>query len=1066
MEQRTFSPPNVRYDSEIEFCVPSWERKRKYVSWKHWFTTKSASRKKQRDQKTARFKLFEIAHYAGAVILEIGLRGQGNSAVSIQAAKDAGWSSQYFAIESDVNSIKRIHSKFLRKRIDNSAVFFKGSLPEFRNAIPIIPTMVVLNQRTNLNGVLSHLSLFLAEGTPVLIQNCFQAQTKLPNWNAEAFEYCGRFGDSVLLKTDVGGSDSALGFDGAEFESAKSSLCVGTKGMVQNRGVRFQNGSQENRRRSEKKWPFKRESMECPSTLPDGSPWPKISIVTPTYNQGQYIEETINSVIQQGYPNLEYIVVDGASTDQTSEILDRYRDSFDCLISEPDKGQSDAINKGMQVATGDILTWLNSDDLLTPGALHSMAMAFWKSRADMVVGTVQFLQDGEITGEHLTSCPNGPLQLSELLDLDNNWLKGRFFYQPELMFTRDLWERAGGYVDENLYYSMDHELWLRFAIAGANIHVVGRPTVMYRVHDQQKTHDDYRPELRTVNRRYIEKYGGPDPHKSPLQPKKYRVTFVNDVGTRYGAGIAHGRLRDSLVAAGHSASMICAQESGQSQVKTAAELYLEIERSSPDLVVFGNLHKASLDMSLVDNVSERWPSVFVMHDLWLATGRCCYTSHCEKFQSNCDSSCPAASEYPAMNPEQIEAAYNTKLNVVSKPRKVVVMANSEWTKEVAETSAITNKAVLKTLKYGFPTHVFKRRDQSVCREVLGLPQDAFIVLFASVNVADERKGVRHLFEALSRLKLENLLPVCIGMAAAVSDLYPGTITMGYVEDPYQSALMYSAADVFVGPSLQEAFGQVFIEAAACGTPSIGYPVGGVEEAISDGVTGKIAKDVHPAALAQEIQKLYCDENYRQQLSAWGRIEVENEWSYRSAYHRFNNLLRQVPEHIGFLPPANISFDPAKTHGVVSGRGRQIGILEKSQCCIMHGFGFADEEFLQLQDGTKRKSRWSVGNSSHLTIQVTGDTKQAVVATCHNPAAEQTLDVYCNDKQVNSIEIKAQRDFLSPVELCLVPELSPGEYQIRLEFSQTVKEQGGNRDLAMLFVDIGLNSSPKSQKMAA
>ena len=105
------------------------------------------------------------------------------------------------------------------------------------------------------------------------------------------------------------------------------------------------------------------------------------------------------------------------------------------------------------------------------------------------------------------------------------------------MFTRDLWERAGGYVDENLYYSMDHELWLRFAIAGANIHVVGRPTVMYRVHDQQKTHDDYRPELRTVNRRYIEKYGGPDPHKSPLQPKKYRVTFVNDVGTRYGAGI-------------------------------------------------------------------------------------------------------------------------------------------------------------------------------------------------------------------------------------------------------------------------------------------------------------------------------------------------------------------------------------------------------------------------------------------------------------------------------------------------------------------------------------------------
>ena len=101
----------------------------------------------------------------------------------------------------------------------------------------------------------------------------------------------------------------------------------------------------------------------------------------------------------------------------------------------------------MKIASGEILTWLNSDDMLAPGTLYAMAMAFWKSNADMVVGTVQMIKDGEVVEEHLTSCPNGPLRLGELLDLDGKWLEGRFFFQPELMFTRDLWERAGGYVD-------------------------------------------------------------------------------------------------------------------------------------------------------------------------------------------------------------------------------------------------------------------------------------------------------------------------------------------------------------------------------------------------------------------------------------------------------------------------------------------------------------------------------------------------------------------------------------------------------------------------------------------
>jgi glycosyltransferase involved in cell wall biosynthesis len=96
---------------------------------------------------------------------------------------------------------------------------------------------------------------------------------------------------------------------------------------------------------------------------------PKITIVTPSYNQGEFLEETINSVLGQSYPNLEYFVVDGNSTDQSLQILEKYSSRLTWWISEADKGQSDAINKGLKRATGDIITWINSDDLLFPGHL-------------------------------------------------------------------------------------------------------------------------------------------------------------------------------------------------------------------------------------------------------------------------------------------------------------------------------------------------------------------------------------------------------------------------------------------------------------------------------------------------------------------------------------------------------------------------------------------------------------------------------------------------------------------------------------------------------------------------
>ena len=257
---------------------------------------------------------------------------------------------------------------------------------------------------------------------------------------------------------------------------------------------------------AEEKWPWDWHPQVMPPTLPSGRPWPKISVVTPAYNQGQYIEETIRSVLLQEYPNLEYIIIDGASTDNTARILNLYRSQLTYCVSEPDNGQSNAINKGFSQATGDILAWLNSDDRYFPDTLWRVAVAFDTYNTDMIAGGCTLLE-GKIRNPlktHHNTLPVGkivPLPLERLLEIDECWQQGEFFYQPEVFWTREIWENAGGYVEESLHYSMDYELWLRMAHSGAQIVQIPDSLALYRVHEQQKTYGDDLPflaELKTV----------------------------------------------------------------------------------------------------------------------------------------------------------------------------------------------------------------------------------------------------------------------------------------------------------------------------------------------------------------------------------------------------------------------------------------------------------------------------------------------------------------------------------------------------------------------------------------
>jgi glycosyltransferase involved in cell wall biosynthesis len=232
-------------------------------------------------------------------------------------------------------------------------------------------------------------------------------------------------------------------------------------------------------------WPWTEESDLLPETLPNGKPWPKISIVTPSFNQGQFIEETIRSVLLQNYPNLEYIIIDGGSTDNSVAIIKKYEPWLAYWISEKDKGQAHAINKGFARATGDILAWLNSDDMYFPKILAYVAESFGKgdpNRFWLVTGVEYYdHESGKSSIKYQVPCYS-------LLD----WIfKKASLNQQGAFWSKAIQTKAGPLLDD-VHFGFDKELWMRFISLGytfeCSTDVVG---AFYRMHDRCKLKKNY-----------------------------------------------------------------------------------------------------------------------------------------------------------------------------------------------------------------------------------------------------------------------------------------------------------------------------------------------------------------------------------------------------------------------------------------------------------------------------------------------------------------------------------------------------------------------------------------------
>lgn len=239
------------------------------------------------------------------------------------------------------------------------------------------------------------------------------------------------------------------------------------------------------------RWPWNAEITRQPSYSDENTEWPKITIVTPSYNQGEFIEETIRSVLLQNYPNLEYIVIDGGSTDNTIEIIKKYEEWIDFWVSEPDNGQSDAVNKGFEKATGKYGNWINSDDLLAEDALLKISEHFNGDDEPTL-----FLGKCVHTDKHLNplSIQTSYIRtIDDLIDIEHHW-GSNAIAQQNVLFSIEQFRKVGG-LKVNNHYAMDYELWGDMLINGSDIRFLDFEVGIFRRYEGQKISDRWK----TVN---------------------------------------------------------------------------------------------------------------------------------------------------------------------------------------------------------------------------------------------------------------------------------------------------------------------------------------------------------------------------------------------------------------------------------------------------------------------------------------------------------------------------------------------------------------------------------------
>ena len=322
---------------------------------------------------------------------------------------------------------------------------------------------------------------------------------------------------------------------------------------------------------------------------------------------------------------------------------------------------------------------------------------------------------------------------------------------------------------------------------------------------------------------------------------------------------------------------------------SSAKILKKARKYAPDLIHLHNIHGGYFQTNLLPRLAEIAPIVWTFHDMFPITGHCAYSFECEKWKTGCGN-CERLDIYPSIKKDRTNALWNYKSKVYNSADFTIVTP-SLWLKKCVEESFLKNN-VVRLIYNGIDLETFKKTDKAEARNELGLPQDKKIVLFsANGGVKNPFKGGDFVFEAFEKLKnRKDILFLNIG--GKNEEKSENWLDFGYVKDPQTMAKLYSAADIYLFPTLADNCPLTAIESLACGLPVVTFETGGVPEIIENNKTGLVVEYKNGEMLTSALEKLLDDDDLRQKMSE-NALEVSKKFAKEKMVQEYFELYKEL-----------------------------------------------------------------------------------------------------------------------------------------------------------------------------
>lgn len=408
-----------------------------------------------------------------------------------------------------------------------------------------------------------------------------------------------------------------------------------------------------------------------------------------------------------------------------------------------------------------------------------------------------------------------------------------------------------------------------------------------------------------------------------------RIVMISDLETSGGAAIAASRLADALARTGTEVIRIVSlPDSGNHRWTTVVlpwhfqekvlrratrkfsnglGMYVKtllvssvcqringlMKELRPDVINIHNLHAAGWGPELVSVCADHAPTVWTLHDMWSFTGGCVYSYDCRKFVSGCDAFCPTPTEYPTRNPKLIAEAWELRGRILAEHEELAAVCPSQWLAQESQRSFWCSHRV-EVIPNGLPLDVYLPVDQGLARASLGIHSRGPVLLVVAQTLTVHRKGGDILLKALQRIPNRPITLVTMGNGPLPSAMDGVNLRpLGYVQDERTKVLAYNAADLLVHPAPVDNLPNSVIEAMACGTPCVGFAVGGVPDMVRPGQTGWLAEEISPLAFARALEVALGELNHGVDFRGSCRSLAEDEYGSDLQAQRYLQLFRSL-----------------------------------------------------------------------------------------------------------------------------------------------------------------------------